>query len=343
MKFRWDWQENPNTIWASPKGEKRSAHSLVLTYFYHLWYVARFRGKMEAGAFEKLLTWADNVVPDHTPLVDNPLRIGQPLNVGATPPYIPAPLPKGKMCGWKDERCKYCFGTGYVHESLYTAYDQERSAWDALVPALGPAVTQTEGARIASRNRRSSALPMQIAEDMRSAIATSDARLKPVKSAFPYNGGPFLPWHSGPPSATPAVTFGVDSPKLDILYAHDDCVHRDQVFGSFCGEPIVWLDELGMEVNEERELVNRVAVSSGTSIPAEILPGEERCADGIIRHTTTAEAQGDVYYNREFTETGQKRVSIAEGREAAQEGYMVYFRPDGRVGEGEYTLVEEEK
>ena len=39
----------------------------------------------------------------------------------------------------------------------------------------------------------------------------------------------------------------------------------------------------------------------------------------------------------------EREAAQDEGREAAQEGYMVYFRPDGRVGEGEYALVEEEK
>ena len=148
-------------------------------------------------------------------------------------------------------------------------------------------------------------------------------------------------WQEAP--ELPRYVSDIPSPKLDNLFAHEERVQRNNPAGSFCGQPIVGLDELGMEVDNARDLANRLATSSHTSIPAEILPGEERCADGSIRRTTTAEAQGDAYYNREFTETGQKRVGIAEGREAAQEGYMVYFRPDGRVGEGEYTLVEEEK
>ncbi len=148
-------------------------------------------------------------------------------------------------------------------------------------------------------------------------------------------------WQEAP--ELPRYASDIPSPKLDNLFAHEEHVQRNNPAGSFCGQPIVGLDELGMEVDNARDLANRLATSSHTSIPAEILPGEERCADGIIRRTTTAEAQGDVYYNREFTETGQKRVSIVEGREAAQGGYMVYFRPDGRVGEGEYALVEEEK
>jgi hypothetical protein len=68
-----------------------------------------------------------------------------------------------------------------------------------------------------------------------------------------------------------------------------------------------------MEVDEVRNLSNRLAVSSGTSVPAEILPGEERCADGIIRRITTAEAIGyDVFKDRQQMEyDSEVRVSTA--------------------------------
>jgi hypothetical protein len=68
-----------------------------------------------------------------------------------------------------------------------------------------------------------------------------------------------------------------------------------------------------MEVDEARDLATRLTVSSGTSVPAEILPGEERCADGIIRRTTTAEAIGyDVFKDRQAMEyDSEVRVSTA--------------------------------
>jgi hypothetical protein len=68
-----------------------------------------------------------------------------------------------------------------------------------------------------------------------------------------------------------------------------------------------------MEVDEARDLATRLTVSSGTSVPAEILPGEERCADGIIRRITTAEAIGyDVFKDRQAMEyDSEVRVSTA--------------------------------
>lgn len=157
------------------------------------------------------------------------------------------------------------------------------------------------------------------------------------------NHGPFLPWHALPPSATPHAILTVPTPKLDILTAHDDRVQRGNLVASFCGSPIITLDELGIEVDEERELTRRLDASSHTSLPAEILPGEGLCDDGIVRRTTTLEAQGDAYYNRVAIEAGNKRVNITDARQASRDGQMVYYRPDRVVGEGEYALVVQEE
>lgn len=110
---------------------------------------------------------------------------------------------------------------------------------------------------------------------------------------------------------------------------HEDRVQRSSIVGSFCGQPIITLDELGAEVDDATDLYARLDMSSHTSIPAEILPGEERCADGIIRRMTTAEAVGyDTYHNQESIEKGQKHGSIELGRLAAIAGKMVYWRPN---------------
>jgi len=104
---------------------------------------------------------------------------------------------------------------------------------------------------------------------------------------------------------------------------------NEDVVGSFCGQRIVTIDALGADADEVADLHLRLMASSGTSFPAEVLPGEEVCADGIIRRTTTAEAVGyDTYHNQEQIETGQKRVSIADARKAAKDGAVVYFRPN---------------
>jgi hypothetical protein len=106
-------------------------------------------------------------------------------------------------------------------------------------------------------------------------------------------------------------------------------VNEADVIGSFCGQRIVTIDEIGAEADDEADLYLRLMSSSHTSVPPEILPGEERCADGIIRRVTTAEAVGyDAYHNQEQIEKGQKRGGIALGKLASLAGKMVYWRPN---------------
>lgn len=123
---------------------------------------------------------------------------------------------------------------------------------------------------------------------------------------------------------------------------HENRVQRGNVLGSFCGQPIITLDEFGAEADDAADLNFRLMTSSGTSVPAEVLPGELRCDDGIIRRVTTAEAIGDTYYNQEYTEENTRRVSIAEAKQLSKDGLLVLYRPNKRVGEGEYALVTEE-
>ena len=132
--------------------------------------------------------------------------------------------------------------------------------------------------------------------------------------------------------------------KLDNNIAHDIRVLRDNPSGLFCGSPVVSLDEIGMDADVAADQTLRLKFSSGTSIPPEILPGEERCVDGIIRRTTTAEVIGyDTYHNQEATEAGTRRVIIVEAQQASKDGKLIMWRPNKFVGEGEYALVAEEK
>jgi hypothetical protein len=251
-------------------------------------------------------------------------------------------------CGGSNENCAWCYGTGMFDETLIYAFlpngdvevvDQSAPTWWTgytkstrfCHDIIGPALTDAELERLRLRGFHIAALPKCVAEARSAAVALDDARLKTTKSARvpEEEWGPFLSWHYGPPSAMPAMTFAVDSPKLGILIAHQDRVLVEDVHGSFCGQRIVGLDELGMEVDVVRETQRLVDSSSGTSIPAEILPGEERCADGIIRRVTTTEAMGyDVYHNQEQIEAGQQHVGLAEARKAAAAGAVVYWRPN---------------
>ena len=190
-----------------------------------------------------------------------------------------------------------------VYEDGTVSFTEAQSIPPSLCPADGTAVIEFELNRLLQRDERAGTQ------------GQSHRQLLP----FHWQGVPELPIYAS----------DIPSPALDIIIAHDERMQRDNAVGSFCGAPIITLDKFGMEVDEERELVNRLTASSGTSVPAEILPGEECCVDGIIRRITTTEAVGyDSYHNQEQTEAGQKRVSMAEARKAAAAGAVVYWRPN---------------
>lgn len=200
------------------------------------------------------------------------------------------------------------------------------------------------------------------------ALLKSDAARKRVEERDARVGTPNTSWvelrafHWQGVPELPIVVVPSKKPTLDITNAHTDRVQRENVLGNFCDIPIVTLDALGMEADQENEVYRLCQEdslyqdsyltpedkgygvflhSTHDSFPAEILPGEVRCEDGIIRRTTAAETIGyDSYHNQAVVESGQQRVSIADGVKAAQDGAMVYFRPNGKVGEGEYALVE---
>jgi hypothetical protein len=129
--------------------------------------------------------------------------------------------------------------------------------------------------------------------------------------------------------------------KLDIHIAHDSRVLRDNIVGEFCGSPIITLDELGIAADEQLDLNRRLKFSTGTSVPAEVLPGEEICSDGIIRRVTTAEAVGyDTYHNQEAIEEDTLRVTIDSARSFSKGGQMVYWRPNSDVSSNAYALIQ---
>jgi hypothetical protein len=101
------------------------------------------------------------------------------------------------------------------------------------------------------------------------------------------------------------------------------------------------MDTLGAEVDQLVEIQRTIAINQalGTdTYTAEVLPGEVVCEDGVVRRATTAEAQGESFYTYEEPKDTQ-RVSVEQGRAEAMKGGLVYFRPDRRVGTGEFALV----
>jgi hypothetical protein len=117
-------------------------------------------------------------------------------------------------------------------------------------------------------------------------------------------------------------------------------LNQNDVLGNFCGQPIITLDTLGAEADDEADLHLRLMLSSHNSVPAEILPGEVLCKDNVIRRSTAVEVIGyDTYHNQEQIEAGTQRGSIELGRLAALAGKLVHFRPNRFVGVGEYALI----
>jgi len=224
-----------------------------------------------------------------------------------------------------------------VYEDGSVEFVTSKTIPPSLCPSDGPAITKFELDRLLAREERAG-------------IPGSSHR---VRLPFWWQEAPELPRYAA----------DIPSPVLDILFAHDERMQRDNTVGSFCGAPIVTLDEFGMEVDREHETnllcgkprlyvdsyltpddegYGKLLMSTHNSIPAEILPGEERCADGIIRRSTTAEVIGyDTYHNQAAIEAGQQRVSMADAKQASKDGAMVHYRPNRFVGEGEYALIQE--
>jgi hypothetical protein len=101
-----------------------------------------------------------------------------------------------------------------------------------------------------------------------------------------------------------------------------------------------------MDIATERETRNAVLASrefGESPNVAEVLPGEEICADNIIRRTTTAEAQGDAYYKQEKAEENTQKISIAEAQVHYEAGALLTWRPDRVTNKlSEYALLHEE-
>lgn len=127
--------------------------------------------------------------------------------------------------------------------------------------------------------------------------------------------------------------------NLDPLYSHAKNIGATAV-GKFCGSPIVTLDQRAIDVDNALEIQRMVLQHVDGSV-VELLPNEVVCPDGVIRKKTIAEVVGECFYA--YTEPQDaKRLSLEEAKLASLAGKCITFRPDGRVGEGEFFLLYEE-
>lgn len=259
----------------------------------------------------------------------------------------------------KDAALKTLFPIEAMPFDAYTESERLRLREERANSLPEYLIEEMQAALLRSYTRSKKSFPALLASAQMS--NATDDKDKEVST----NWGPFLPWHFDVPSSIPALTLAVNSPHLTLNEAHTDRVNRDEVLGEFCGKPIFRLDVLGMEIDRDNEvfalcgparpyLVWYDLYSSegtqesyvqpgkyfnpeyGTSkqsthnnVPAEILPGEKRCDDGIIRRLTTTEVVGyDTYHNQEAIEAGQQHVGLEAAREAADAGSVVYWRPN---------------
>jgi hypothetical protein len=135
----------------------------------------------------------------------------------------------------------------------------------------------------------------------------------------------------GPFVVTPRyIALPFETPRLDNLVAHDSRVNHSDVTGFFCGSPVITMDEEGMDADVIAAVYVNVALGKAQraegldSIPAEVLPGEEICADNIIRRSTTAEAIGEAFYAQlETNVVNGGRVTLEDAKSLSDEGAML--------------------
>lgn len=131
--------------------------------------------------------------------------------------------------------------------------------------------------------------------------------------------------------------------QLDQITLHSGDI-SDAIIGVFCGTPVRTVDfnlseDLALELAQDIIIANKAAGESPSYL--EVLPGEEVCADGIIRRTTSAEARGEVFYNYELPPDVFK-VSVSEAQKLSDRK-TITWRPNRVVNqEQEFAIIHEE-
>jgi hypothetical protein len=84
----------------------------------------------------------------------------------------------------------------------------------------------------------------------------------------------------------------------------------------------------------------RIKNSKGAGVLAEVLPGEIRCEDNVIRRETAAADRPIVGIEETLTSSGStvRRISIEEATKLAKKGANIVWRPEGCVDGGNYAL-----
>lgn len=122
-----------------------------------------------------------------------------------------------------------------------------------------------------------------------------------------------------------------------------ETIHNDdlgQVESRFLDVPIYNWSPTDTQARDLYFAQQRVKHSKGAGVLAEVLPGEIRCKDNVIRRETAAADRPIVGIEETLTSSGStvRRVSIEEATELAKNGANIVWRPQGTVEDGHYCL-----
>ena len=122
-----------------------------------------------------------------------------------------------------------------------------------------------------------------------------------------------------------------------------ETIHNDdlgQVESRFLDVPIYNWSPTDTQARDLYFVQQRVKHSKGAGVLAEVLPGETRCEDNVIRRETAAADRPIVGIEETLTSSGStvRRVSIEEATKLAKKGANIVWRPEGCVDGGNYAL-----
>jgi hypothetical protein len=123
-----------------------------------------------------------------------------------------------------------------------------------------------------------------------------------------------------------------------------DTIHNDDLGGqadsSFIRVPLYSWDPTDTQARDLVFTWDRIRNSKGPGILAEVLPGEIRCEDNVIRRETAAADRSIVGIEEMLTSSGStvRRVTITEAKKLVKKGACIVWRPEGTVEDGHYAL-----
>ena len=123
-----------------------------------------------------------------------------------------------------------------------------------------------------------------------------------------------------------------------------ETIHNDdlgQVESRFLDVPIYNWSPTDTQARDLYFAQQRVKYSKGAGVLAEVLPGETRCEDNVIRRETAAADRPIIGIEEALTSSGStvKHVSVLQAKRLQAQGATIVWRPEGCVENGNYALL----